>query len=529
MARSYRPVVRDQGFLLPPNMADWLAGDHLVWFILDVVEQLDTSALHALRRTGGVGRAGYDPDMLLALMIYAYATGQRSSRRIEQLCADHVAYRVLCAQDPPDHTTIARFRAAHDAVFTDVFAQVLRLCAQAGMVQVGVIAIDGTKIAANASKSANRSQQWVAEQARRIAEDAVSEAAAVDAAEDAAEAAAGPQQRQPAKLGTSAGRKAAIKKAMEEIARQDAAHAEADAADEARQEQYLQRIAAGETGLGPPPAGMDQIRLYQARIAREQQRLAPLLNVRGTAPAHQRSAIRRNIKKAQAGLHRAQQQQAAGVTDRRGSAARARARDQARRGPAGGPVVNLTDPQARLMVEGSGGGSVQGYNSQIVCSDDHLVIGVHVSQDANDLHCWTPALTAATTQMDALGKTIGSALADNGYFTEANLTSPGPERLIAPGSGRDVHYDAKHQPTQGPPPSDLSPKDAMRHTLRDPEQAHRYKRRSATVEPVIGHLKDRIGLRRYARRGLAAVTAELHLAAAALNLTRMHHAAATTG
>jgi transposase len=155
MARSYRPVVRDQEFLLPPNMADWLAGDHLVWFVLDVVEQLDTSALHASRRTGGVGRAGYDPDMLLALMIYAYATGQRSSRRIEQLCADHVAYRVLCAQDPPDHTTIARFRAAHDDVFTDVFAQVLRLCAQAGMVRVGSIALDGTKIAANASTSAN--------------------------------------------------------------------------------------------------------------------------------------------------------------------------------------------------------------------------------------------------------------------------------------------------------------------------------------------------------------------------------------
>jgi transposase len=527
MARSYRPVVRDQEFLLPPNMADWLAGDHLVWFVLDVVEQLDTSALHAARRTGGVGRAGYDPDMLLALMIYAYATGQRSSRRIERLCADHVAFRVLCAQDPPDHTTIARFRAAHDEVFTDVFAQVLRLCAQAGLVAVGVIAIDGTKIAANASKSANRSQQWVAEQARRIAEDAVAEAAAVDAAEDAAEAAAGPQKRPPAELGTSAGRKAAIKKAMEEMARQDAARAEADAADAANQEQYLQCIEAGETPLGSPPAGVDQVRLYQARIARETQRLAPLLNVRGTAEANQRRDIRRNIKKAQAGLHRAQQEQATGMADRRGSAARTRARDQARRGPKGGPVVNLTDPQARLMVEGSGGGSVQGYNSQIVSSDDHFVIGVHVSQDANDLHCWTPALAAATAQMDALGKTIGLALADNGYFTEANLTSPGPQRLIAPGTGRDVHQDAINQPTQGPPPPDLSPGDAMRHILRDPDQAQRYKRRSATVEPVIGHLKDRIGLRRYARRGLAAVTAELHLAAATLNLTRLH--AATAG
>ncbi|WP_234806287.1 transposase [Mycolicibacterium celeriflavum] len=525
MAHSYRPVERDQQFLLPPNMADWLAADHLVWFILDAVEQLDTSAFHAGRRTGGVGRAGYDPKMLVALLIYAYASGQRSSRRIERLCADHVAYRVLCAQDAPDHTTIARFRAEHDDAFTDLFAQVLRLCAQAQMVRIESIAIDGTKIAANASKSANRSRQWVREQSRRIAEAAVSDAAAVDAAEDAAEAAAGvPAAGPPAEMKTPAGRVAAIKKAMEEIRRQDACDAEADAADQDRQEQYLQRVESGETVVGAPPAGTDQVRLWRARIAREQHRLASVINVRGTVQARARRDIGKNLRKAQAGLRRAQQDQAAGVVDRRGAVARIRDRDQARRGPTGGPVVNLTDPEARLMVEGSGGGSVQGYNSQIVSSDDHLVIGVHVSQDANDLHCWTPALAAATAQMDALGKTIGLALADNGYFTEANLTSPGPERLIAPGSGRVVHRDAKNQPSQGPPPPDLSPTDAMRHILRDPDQAQRYQRRSATVEPVIGHLKDRIGLRRYARRGLTAVTAELHLAAAALNLTRLHHA-----
>lgn len=524
MAKGYRPVERAQEFLLAPNMADWLADDHLVWFVLDVVKQLDTSALHANRRTGGVGRAGYHPDMLLALMIYAYATGQRSSRRIERLCADHVAYRVVCAQDPPDHTTIARFRAAHDGVFTDLFAQVLRLCSQAGMVRVGSIAIDGTKIAANASRSANRSQQWVAEQARQLAEEAVREAAAVDAAEDAAEeAAGGPAPGPPAELSTPAGRAAAIAKAMEEIARQDAAHAADDAADAARQEQHLARIEAGEIVAGTAPAGVDKVRLWRARITREQQRLAPLLDVRGTAEANQRRDIRRNIKKAQAALERAEAEQAAGLADRRGSAARRRAHDQARRGPACGPLVNLTDPQARLMVEGSGGGSVQGYNSQIACSDDHFVIGLHVSQDANDLHCWEPTLAAATTQTQALGKTIGLVLADNGYFTEDNLTPTTPERLIAPGRGREVHHDAKHHPTQGPPPPDLSPADKMRHTLRNPDQAKRYKRRSATVEPVIGHLKDRIGLRRYARRGLTAVTAELHLAAAALNITRLHH------
>jgi transposase len=523
MARSYRPVVRDQEFLLPPNMAEWLAADHLVWFVLDVVDRLDTSGFHAVRRTGGAGRAGYDPDMLLALTIYAYACGERSSRRIERLCTDHVAYRVLCAQDPPDHTTIARFRAAHDQAFTDMFTQVLRLCGQAGMVSVGVISIDGTKVAANAAKSANRSRDWVRDQARRIAEDVVREAAEVDAAEDAAEAAAGLRPAPP-ELGTPAGRAAAIKKAMEEIARQDAGDAAADAADRERQQQYLRQVEAGHTPVGPPPAGIDKVRLYEVRIARDQQRLAELGDGSGKRITERRSDFRKNIKRWQVALEQARAQQAAGLADQRGSAARVRDYKKATRG---GPQVNLTDPEARLMTEGSGGGMVQGYNSQIVCSDDHLVIGVHVSQDANDLNCWTPALATATTHTTALGKTIGLVLADAGYCTEDNLTSPGPDRLIATGKDREIRHDATHDPAEGPPPPDLPPIDAMRHKLRQPDNAEQYKRRSATVEPVIGHLKDRIGLRRYARRGLQAVSAELHLAAAVLNLTRLHHGAVT--
>src|SRR3981081_1686357 len=138
-------------------------------------------------------------------------------------------------------------------------------------------------------------------------------------------------------------------------------------------------MEAGEEVSSPPPAGVDQVRLYQARIAREQQRLAPLIGVRGDAPPHRGGAIRRSLRNAQAGLLRAQQEQAAGVADRRGSAARIRARTQARRrSAAGGPLVNLTDPEARLMVQGSGSGSVQGSNSQIACSDAHLGIGVQV-------------------------------------------------------------------------------------------------------------------------------------------------------
>ena len=134
-----------------------------------------------------MGRQGIDPDMLLALLIYAYAVGERSSRRIERLCVDHVAFRVVCGQDAPDHTTIARFRAEHQDAFADVFAQVLRLCAAAGMVKVGMVSIDGTKIAANASRAANRSRDGgAATRHSGSPDEIVAEAARVDAAEDAA-------------------------------------------------------------------------------------------------------------------------------------------------------------------------------------------------------------------------------------------------------------------------------------------------------------------------------------------------------
>ncbi len=124
MAKSYRPVLRDQGFLLPPDMREWLPADHLVWFLMDTVEVLDTGEFDR-RRRGGVGAAGYDPRMLLGLLVYAYCRGVRSSRQIERLCVTDVAYRVLCAQDVPDHSTIARFRAECQDAFTGLFRQVL--------------------------------------------------------------------------------------------------------------------------------------------------------------------------------------------------------------------------------------------------------------------------------------------------------------------------------------------------------------------------------------------------------------------
>jgi transposase len=145
MARSYRPVLRDQPFLLPPDMREWLPADHLVWFVLEALAAVDLEVFHRTRRTGGVGRQGYDPDMLVGLLIYAYCQGERSSRQIERLCDTDVAFRVACGGHSPDHTTIARFRQVHSAAFVDVFGQVLTIAAAAGLGRFGTVAIDGTK------------------------------------------------------------------------------------------------------------------------------------------------------------------------------------------------------------------------------------------------------------------------------------------------------------------------------------------------------------------------------------------------
>lgn len=523
-------MVRDQEFLLPPNMADWLPSDHLAWFVLDVVEQLDTRALHRHRRRGGVGRQGYDPDMLLALLIYAYAVGERSSRRIERLCQDHVAFRVLCGQDPPDHSTLARFRAAHEADFAAVFAQVLRLCAQAGMVKVGVVSIDGTKIAANAARGANRRPETVRQEARRIAEEILAEAATVDETETAKEASdQGPDDDQlPPGFADRNGRAANIANTLAELDRQGAADRAADAAEQQALAEYLERVEFGEkVPSGAPPAGLDPVAHQQARIRRQQRRLAALEGSRGRAAAKLRGQASTVLREAETALAAAERAAAAGQIDTRGKAARKRDRRQQRMRARGGAgrTINTTDPDSRLM-HTANGGSVQGYNAQLAVTDDHLILGVHLSQDANDTGCFTPTLHAAELAAELLGVQIQTVLADAGYFTDDNLTAPGSNRLIAPGKHRDLI--SAGEPLTGPPPPDATPAEAMRHRLRTEEGSAAYKRRSATVEPVIAHLKELLGLTRFSRRGLPAAAAELHLTAAVHNIRRMHTAALST-
>lgn len=228
MAKTYRPVRRDQAFLLPPDMREWLPPDHLVWFVLDTVEVLDTSAFERCRRLGGAGTAGYDPRMLLALLVYAYCRGVRSSRQIERLCDTDVAFRVLCAQDVPDHCTIARFRVECQEAFIELFTQVLLVAGRAGLAKFGTVAIDGTKIPANASIDANRSHEWLAAKVEQM----VTQAEQTDVGEDAAEARGDEQNRVdrvPAVLGDRTRRAERIRRAAQEVTAQREQRVEADA------------------------------------------------------------------------------------------------------------------------------------------------------------------------------------------------------------------------------------------------------------------------------------------------------------
>lgn len=159
MAKGYRRVDRDQPLLLPPDMREWILDDP-VWLVIEIIEQhLDTSAFHAGRRVGGVGRAGYDPDVLLTLLVWAWMQGVFSSRRIERLCGRDLSFRVICAGDVPDHVTIARFRQGFAEAVQQLFAEVLVLCRRLGLGQVGMVALDGTKIAAPASPDVNRTEE----------------------------------------------------------------------------------------------------------------------------------------------------------------------------------------------------------------------------------------------------------------------------------------------------------------------------------------------------------------------------------
>src|SRR5271166_1799461 len=489
MAKRYRPVPRDQAFLLPPDMREWLPADHPVWLVIEVVDHhLDTTAVHAARRTGGAGAAGYDPDMLTELLVWAYANRVASARRIEGLCRTDIAFRVICAGQVPDHVTIARFRAGLGAAAASLFDQVLVLCARLGMGRLGLITLDGTRVKASASKSANRAEDGLRKLAAQIAD----EHAAADAAEDALFGPAARGDELPPQLADPRSRDERIAAALAEL------QADRDAGERERQDK-AQDYLSGPPGPGAPPA--------RARLAAAERRLA-----RATA---QQQAL----------IEDWQARQAASIAAGKG-------RLPGTVPPAGrGPQRNITDPHSRLQPV-SGGGFIQGYNPQNVTSADGLIIATELTADPNDAPWFEPLLARAQRAATLIaaarrggGDTddrIGLILADAGYLSDHNLALPGPDRLIATGKRREIGKLAASQ--------DASAAGQAGHAWRSPaiatmaarlasEDGHAaYRHRGHIAETPHGDLKHNKGFRQFSVRGKPRVTGEWMLITTVTNL-----------
>jgi transposase len=243
MAQNFLSCDRDQDFLMPPSLSEWLPIGHLAWWLLEVVERLDLDAFYGEYRADGSGRPAHDPQMMVALLLYAYCVGERSSRRIERRCIEDVAFRVIAANRAPDHTTISRFRQRHAERLAELFVQVLAICRKAGMLRVGTVALDGTKMAANAGISANRTYAKIRQEVDRI----LAEADAIDAAEDERFGAARGDEL-PAELADPVTRRQRLERAKRELEAEQAARV-------AEHRAVVERVAEHRARTGRNPRG----------------------------------------------------------------------------------------------------------------------------------------------------------------------------------------------------------------------------------------------------------------------------------
>jgi transposase len=537
-------------------MLDWVPEGHAVRVVIGTVERLMTRDLMGLLvpPTGkgpAAGPARYDPVMLLTVWMYAYLRGVLSTRAVEDRCRYDATFRVACGRDIPDHTTFSRFRRhlfAQAGLAEDLFYRVLRVCACAGLGRLSVVAGDGVKIAANASKEASRTEAGLRKLAARVVAGARKAAADEDAERGVlpgtdllldGDTVPGPDPR------SRAGRVLACLAELQAAREAD----EAQARDQGRA--YLQALAVGAANGRPPAAvalAAAQLRLEEA-VAAEEAVLADWQARRAAGQRVTRPPVRPGTgKKARKARARLAELQAAAAGAGPGDEAGDKTAE---------PRRNVTDPDSRLLPV-RGGGFIQGYNCQDAAADDRLMLGGYACQDTGDVlqaqrlaevaekgaavvaaahaaHAADPALLARChgrlcTLPDedrhrpdhdiaachaAMTSGIGVLAEDAGYHSEANLTAPGPDRLIADAKTRDL---ARREPASGPPPADATAVEANAHRLRTPEGRAAYKRRAPDVEGLHASLKDDGGLRRFSLRGLHNATSEFLFAGLAHNL-----------
>jgi transposase len=463
MAQNFLGCDRDQELLLPPSLREWLPANHLAWFVIDAVESMDLAGFYAIYRTDGHGRPAHEPSMMVALLLYCYAIGERSSRRIERRCVEDVAVRVICANRAPDHTTIARFRQRHERALADLFGEILVLCAQAGLVGIEVLAIDGTKIHANASQHANVDYEQLA---KKILE----EAAEIDAAEDE-QFGERRGDELPPELATTQGRRGWLRDARRRL------------------EDQRDREAR------PIPASRPE-RLMEAKRRLDEE----LFTEQRANAAYEAYRARGRMKD---GRRFGRPPNPVTPPDT----------------PQG--KVNLTDLDSRNVKTSRGW--VQGYNAQAATNTKHIVIAAEVNADSPDFGHLQPMVDATQRELRAIGidHTPEVVLADAGYWHQdqmENIINRGIQVLIPPDAGK--RKTAR-------PGWDGGLYSFMRRVLDTDRGGGLYAKRQGMIEPVFGHTKFNRRCDRFQRRGRAACRSEWRLITATHNLLKLwqHHAA----
>ena len=508
MAQNFIEGRREQGFLLPLDVREWLAGDHLAWFVIDAVGGMDLSAFYAAYRADGHGRAAYEPSVMVALILYAFASNVRSSRAIEGRCRQDVAYRVITANLVPDHATIARFVCRHERALADLFAGVLKLCDRAGLVKAGVVSIDGTRIAGNASPEVN-------DQFEQIAREILAEARATDEAEDEAFGEARGDEL-PEQLRTAEGRREFFRQAREQMRREEespevAGEPEADRTDEVSLELDANEI------VGRGRQGRDAW-LREGKRQLEEHRWEnpdPIPRSRGERLLLSAERLGSELD-VQRRANEAYEHYRATARDRLGRRPGGRAEPyRPPEVPAG--KVNVTDPDSRPIPIGFG--FVQGYNAQAAVNEQQIVLAAEITNVSTDFSQLDPMVTATLAELERAGidQLPEAVAADAGYWNEQHMDEVVANKhisvLVAPDKG-----------TRGTPKRWLSSGRAswMRSVLRSEHGHERYRKRKQTVEPLFGNTKHNSGFYRFHRRGRIKVRLEWRLLMMTHNLVKVH-------
>ncbi len=502
MAQNFIDFDREQAFLLPPSLRDWLPEDHLAWFVIDAVGRLDLAAFYSAYRADGHGRAAYEPSMMVSLVLYSYSTNERSSRGIERRCRQDIAYRVITGNQVPDHATIARFIKRHQSSLAELFTSVLRLCASAGLVSSGIVAVDGTKLTASASSDSNVDYD-------RIAREIIAEAIATDEAEDGQRGEARGDEL-PSELRTAAGRRAWLERQLA------GEHAEDQSGEGTPDE------SDGEPtdGFDPERIGPNGRRawLREAHRQLDQQRWRQAAPV----PRSRSDRLRQGARFLEDEL----------AAERRGNRAYEDLREHRRlhdKRRLGGPTkpwvppeipqgeVNLTDPDSRRMKGNRR--YIQGYNAQTVVTEQQIVIAAEISTNPADFSNLRPMIDTALAELEQAGVADKPevVVADAGYWNEQHMDhvvgEHGIKVLIPPDSGK----------RQGERPGWTGGRYSfMRRVLSSDLGRDTYRKRQQSIEPVYGHTKHNRKIYRLNYRGRKAVRTEWRLVMLSHNLTKLH-------